>query len=336
MSLASHRSIVAVSGCLLMWAAIGSSLMAASGGAAEPTPQQLETFEKQIRPLLIEHCLQCHGADKQEGGFSLATRDALIRGGDSGTALVPGQPAASLIIKAVEYLGDLKMPPTGKLPAEKIAALRRWVESGAAWPNAATLAPPPSATRGFQISERQRQWWAFQPVRDATPPAVRAAEWPRNDIDRFVLAKLEAAGIAPAPPAARAVWLRRATFDLTGLPPTPGEIAAYLADTSSRAEETVVDRLLSSTAYGQRWARHWLDVARYADYHDFNPKARVASCEITEAWRYRDWVVDAFNRDLPYDQFIQHQIAGDLLPPPSGAELPVDGLVATTFLANGV
>jgi hypothetical protein len=165
---------------------------------------------------------------------------------------------------------------------------------------------------------------------------VRAAEWPRNDLDRFVLAKLEASGLAPASVADRATWLRRATYDLTGLPPTPEEVAEFLCDKSDRAFETVVERLLDSPAYGQRWARHWLDVVRYADYHDFNPGARVASCEITEAWRYRDWVVDALNRDMPFDQFIVHQIAGDQLSSPTGEEIYPDGLVATTFLSNGV
>ena len=151
-----------------------------------------------------------------------------------------------------------------------------------------------------------------------------------------MLAKLDAAGVAPATAADRATWLRRATFDLTGLPPSPQDVTAFLSDSSNQAFENVINRLLDSPAYGERWARHWLDVVRYADYHDFNPGARVASCEITEAWRYRDWVVAAFNRDMPFDQFIEHQIAGDLLPSPDGEEVYADGLVATTFLSNGV
>ena len=325
-------------GCYAFCFAFGALLAfgAQSVHADDFTPQQLDLFEKQIRPLLIEHCLKCHGPDKQEGGLNLATRESLVKGGDSGAAIVAGKPAASLLMEAVEYLSEPKMPPSGKLPAEKIAQLRRWIETGAAWPKNSPLSDGPTATRRFEVTERQRQWWAFQQLRDHVPPPIRAENWPRHDLDRFILARLEAAGGAPAPEAERAAWLRRATFDLVGLPPTPAEVAAFLADTSDRAFESVVERLLNSPDYGQRWARHWLDVVRYADYHDFNPKLRVASCEITEAWRYRDWVVDAFNRDLPFDRFIVHQIAGDQLPSPTGEDLYADGLIATTFLSNGV
>ena len=304
--------------------------------ADEFSPPQLEIFEKQIRPLLVEHCLQCHRPEHQEGGLNLTSRQSLLTGGDSGAALVAGKPMESLLVAAVEYLGEPKMPPSGKLPVEKIEKLRHWVESGAAWPSNSPLSEQVTTARGFEITETQKQWWAFQPPRDVPLPQVQTAHWPRNDLDHFVLAKLEAVGLAPAPAADRVAWLRRATFDLTGLPPTPEEVAAFLSDTSDRAFETVVERLLDSPAHGQHWARHWLDVARYADYHDFNPGARVASCEITEAWRYRDWVVDAINRDMPFDQFIVHQIAGDLLSSPTGEEVYPDGLIATTFLSNGV
>ena len=304
--------------------------------ADEFSPQQLELFEKRIRPLLIEHCLECHGPEKQEGGFNLATRESLIRGGDSGAAVATGNPAKSLLIEAVEYLGEPKMPPGGKLPPEKIEQLRNWIASGAAWPQGSPLSDATTTTRRFEVTEKQQLWWAFQAVHDHTPPPVREANWPRDDLDRFILSKLEAAEMLPAPEAERAAWLRRATFDLTGLPPTPEQVTAFLADTSEQAFESVIERLLESPAHGPRWARHWLDVVRYADYHDFNPGARVASCEITEAWRYRDWVVDAFNRDLPFDQFIVHQIAGDQLPSPTGEEIYADGLIATTLLSNGV
>ena len=307
--------------------------------ADEFSPQQLELFEKQIRPLLVEHCVKCHGPGKQEGGLNLVTRESTLQGGDSGPALVPGKPGESLLITAVEYLGEPQMPPTGKLTAKQIEVLRNWVESGAAWPAGSPLREGVAATRGFQITDQQKQWWAFQPRSAAHAPDVRTAEWPQNEIDRFVLAKLEAAGLEPAPAADPAAWLRRITFDLTGLPPTPDEIRSFTAewsDAPERACSSVVDRLLDSPAYGQRWARHWLDVVRYADFYDANPATRTASCELTEAWRYRDWVVDAFNRDLPFDQFIVHQIAGDLLPSPAGDEIYPDGLVATTFLSNGV
>jgi len=297
---------------------------------------QLDLFEKQVRPLLLEHCAECHSPENREGGLNLATRESLLKGGDSGPALVPRNASGSLLVQAIEYLDEPKMPPSGKLPAEKIGLLRSWIESGAAWPKDSPLATGVEASRTFQVTEKQRRWWAFQPLRDVEPPAVRESGWPLNDLDRFILSKLESKGLAPAPAADRITWLRRATLDVTGLPPTPEEVTAFVSDTTDRGFETVVDRLLDSSAYGARLARHWLDVVRYADYHDFNPAARVASCESTEAWRYRDWVVDAFNRDLPYDQFIVHQIAGDHLASPDGKEIYPDGLSATTFLSNGV
>jgi hypothetical protein len=173
--------------------------------ADEFTPQQLEMFEKQIRPLLIEHCLKCHGPEKQEGGLNLATRESLVRGGDSGAAVVAGKPVESLLVEAVEYLSEPKMPPSGKLPADKIELLRRWVESVAAWPKDSPPSDGTTTTRGFEVSAKQKRWWAFQPVCDHAPPPVQAVNWPRNDLDRFILAKLEAAGIAPTPAADRIV-----------------------------------------------------------------------------------------------------------------------------------
>ena len=187
-----------------------------------------------------------------------------------------------------------------------------------------------------EVTGDDRLWWAWRPIQDRVPPTVRDAAWPVNEIDRFILAELEARGMRPARPAERSTWIRRATFDLTGLPPTPADIEAFLAHDADTARENAIDRLLASPAYGQRWARHWLDVARYADYYAADPAARTASCELTEAWRYRDWVVDSLNSDFPYDEFVVHQIAGDLLPSPTGDEVYPAGLIATTFLSNGV
>jgi hypothetical protein len=313
-----------------------SHLSATPSSAQDFSPADLEFFEKQVRPVLVEHCLECHGGKKQQGGFSLAQRDRLLKGGDSGVALVPGKPEDSPLLTALAYTGELKMPPSGKLPEAKIEALRQWIAKGAAWPANSALVGETSADGPRPYTDRQKSWWSFQPVRDPDLPIVRQSAWARDGIDRFILAKLEAEGLGPASEADRMTWIRRVTFDLTGLPPTPEAVAAFVADESPQAWERVVDRLLDSPAFGERWARHWLDVVRYADYYDFNPALRTASCEITEAWRYRDWVVGAFNRDLPFDQFIQHQIAGDLLPVPNGAEIYTDGLVATTFLSNGV
>ena len=208
-------------------------------------------------------------------------------------------------------------------------------EAAGPTPKPQVTTSPGVSTAPTELLQAQRRWWAYQPLRVKPPPPVKQAAWAQTEIDRFVLAELESRNLAPAAPVDRRILIRRATFDLTGLPPTPDEVDAFLRDDSSEAFAPVVDRLLASQAYGQRWARHWLDVVRYADYHDADPKARTASCEPLEAWRYRDWVVESFNRDLPFDQFIMHQIAGDLLPNPTGDPLYPEGLVATTFLANG-
>ena len=228
-------------------------------------PAGAEFFEKAVRPLLAEKCQKCHGGDKVRGGLRLFGRGQLLKGGDSGPAVVPGKPEQSLLIQAVEYRGDLKMPPTGKLPDREIARLRRWVALGAPWPDA-SKGPGPAPAGKFTVTEEQRRWWAFQPVRPVPPPGVKDTAWVRSPIDRFILAELEARGMTPARPADRPTLLRRATFDLTGLPPTPEEVEAFLRDDSPDAFARVVDRLLASPAYGERWARHSLDVARYADY----------------------------------------------------------------------
>jgi cytochrome c553 len=291
-------------------------------------------FESHVRPLLAEHCWRCHG-EKAKAGLRLDSREAILAGGDSGPAMIVGQPDKSLLVRALEYQGELRMPPKGKLSTAEVLKVKLWIARGAPWPM-----PKPSIDSAnvgsFQTTDAQRTWWAFRKLGKIAPPPVKAMDRVRNDIDRFILHVLEAKGMSLAPAADRRTLIRRVTFDLTGLPPSPEEVEAFSTDDSAQAFEKVVDRLLASPAYGQRWARHWLDVARYADYHDGNPKARTASCEPLEAWRYRDWVVDALNRDLPFDQFVVHQIAGDLLASPEGKEVYPDGLVATTFLSNGV
>ena len=284
-------------------------------------------FESKIRPLLIERCLECHATDtKQKGGLLLDSREALRKGGESGPAIVPGDAEKSLLIRAVRHADrDLLMPPKKKLSDAEIAALTQWVAMGAPDPREV------EARIGLVPVSKARSWWAFQPLRQPPVPGGKGME----PTDAFIGEKLKAAGLRKAAPADKRTLLRRVTYDLTGLPPSPEEVAAFLSDDSPDAYSRVVERLLSSAAYGQRWARHWLDVVRYADYHDGNPKARNPICEPLEAWRYRDWVVDSFNADRPFDDFITHQIAGDLLPSPDGAAIYPDGLVATTFLANG-
>ncbi len=312
--------------CAGLWLAAGSAW--ADGDA--------EFFEKRIRPLLAERCESCHSTakGKTSGGLALDTREGWQKGGDSGPPIVPGKPEESLLVRAVRYVEDgPQMPPEekgGRLADADITALADWVGRGAPDPRGA------AARIGGMTPDEARHWWSFQKVQALPVPDVKDLTWPCSPIDRFVLAQLEQHKLTPAPEADGRMLLRRATFDLTGLPPTPEEVAAFVNDPAADAFERVVNRLLDSPAYGQRWARHWLDVVRYADFYDAYPKTRTASCELTEAWRYRDWVVDALNSDLPFDQFVIHQIAGDLLPSPTGEEVYPDGLVATTFLSNGV
>jgi hypothetical protein len=297
--------------------------------------QATEFFEKEIRPILVEKCQLCHNADKSKNGLNLTNREAILKGGDSGPAVIPGKPEESLLIQAVRYLDEPKMPPKARLPDTTIAKLVRWVALGAPW----TVADKRQVRQPqgiAHVTATQRAWWAFQPIHNQPCPVAAGDFQPLSAIDAFLFAELETHRLRPAAPADRRAWLRRASFDLTGLPPTPEEVAAFLEDTSPQTFERVVDRLLASPAYGQRWARHWLDVVRYADYYDADPKTRVASCELTEAWRYRDWVVESLNGDMPFDQFIIHQIAGDLLPSPDGGDTYPAGLIATTFLSNGV
>ena len=285
--------------------------LASAAYGAEPTAADLEFFEKQVRPLLAAQCYKCHSVEeKQRGGLALDSLAGLITGGDNGTSLVPGQPDESRIIQAIRYDDvDLRMPPKGKLSDDDIAILTKWIELGAPWP----ANDKPAGARKeaeFNLAERAK-FWSFLPLTNPEPPQVKQSNWPRDPLDRFILSRLEAEQLPPAAPANRPTWLRRVTFDLTGLPPTPEELAAFLADPSPDAERTVVDRLLASEHYGERWARHWLDLARYAETsgHEFD-------FEIPYAFEYRDYLIRAFNQDLPYDQFVIEQIAGDLLPEP--------------------
>lgn len=289
-----------------------------------------EFFENRIRPLLVAHCQECHGGKARKGGLKLDSAKAVLRGGDTGAVVVPGEPDKSLLVQSVRYDGDLKMPPKGRLSAAQIADLAEWVRQGAVWPGAAPVAPPTGTEGGMVFTEEQRNHWAWQPIADPVPPAVRDAAWVRSPIDRFVLSRLEAAGLRPAPEADRRTLLRRVTFDLTGLPPTPAEIDAFLADDSPTAWEKVIDRLQASPAYGERFGRHWLDVARYADSNGLDENTAFAN-----AWRYRDYVVAAFNADKPFDRFVVEQLAGDLLPADADPKVDRERLVATGFLVLG-
>jgi hypothetical protein len=286
-------------------------------------------FESKIRPVLVEHCYRCHSdrAKSPKGGLRVDSREALIRGGDSGPAMVPGEPAKSLLVKAISHEDDVaEMPPDEELPGRAVADFRAWIAAGAPAPRIETAGAEKS--RSFDDTTGPESW-AFRPPVRAAVPAVRDTTWARDDVDRFILAELEARGLHPARDADRHTWLRRVSFDLTGLPPSPEEIDALVSDTSPLDRERAVERLLASPAFGERWARHWLDLVGYAD------QIGTANDIFAEhAWRYRDYVIAAFNADKPFDRFIREQIAGDLLP--SGTvEERASNLVATGFLLLG-
>jgi mono/diheme cytochrome c family protein len=285
--------------------------------AAADQDAQLRHFESKVRPLLLQRCGECHGAEKQEGGFRVDSPAALRRGGSSGSTIVAGNPEKSLLVSAIVYKDEaLQMPPSGKLPTAEIAVIEEWVRAGAALPEDAG-APLPQKSVGDEQLAEGRRFWAFQPPVPRPLPSVGNSAWSRTAIDRFILEKLESERIAPAADADSATWFRRAAFDLTGLPPDPDAVQALLADTAPDARARVLDRLLASPRYGERYARHWLDIARYADSNGLDENVAYGT-----AFRYRDYVVTSLNRDKPFDRFLQEQIAGDLLPDDSPSSSP--------------
>ncbi|MBX7073535.1 MAG: PSD1 and planctomycete cytochrome C domain-containing protein [Pirellulales bacterium] len=302
---------------VLRWLPLSAlALCAALGGAARGDdsaprfePADIEFFENNVRPILVARCHECHSASEQKGNLRLDSRAAALTGGDTGPALVPAKPDESLLVDAIRYGDTYQMPPKSQLPAAEIDALTEWVRRGAPWPaEAATASAAPA--KAFDLAQRA-QHWSLQPITDPPAPKPQTAGWSRTSVDRFLLARLESAGVAPNPPADKRTLLRRVTFDLIGLPPTPDEIQSFLADESPQAYEQVVERLLASPHYGERWGRHWLDLVRYAETygHEFDR-------DIPNAYRYRDYVIRAFNTDVPYDQFVLEHLAGDLLPTP--------------------
>ena len=252
------------------------------------------------------------------------------KGADTGPIVRAGDADNSRLIQVISYQERIKMPPTGKLRDDEIAALREWVKMGAPWPTNPEQSVTVAQRQKQGYTKAQKEFWSFRPLQKVTPPDIKNAAWVRTPIDRFILSRLETTKMQPASPADKLVLIRRATLDLTGLPPKAEEIQAFLSDESLQAFEKVVDRLLASPRYGERWGRHWLDVARYADSTGADEDHRYPY-----AWRYRDYVIDAFNCDMPFDQFIRQQVAGDLLPPPAGEDVNVDGIIATGFLALG-
>ena len=299
-----------------------------AAGEAKIDPEHLRFFETKIRPLLADACYKCHSEDagKTKGGLALDSKQALLQGGDSGAAIVPGSPSRSLLIEAIHWKDeDMQMPPKEKLSDEQIADLEKWVRLGAPDPREGAA---PLARTEIDI-ETARDFWAYQLPKVVDPPTSRQSAWARTDIDKFIAAGLDAKGLKPVADADKQTLLRRAYFDLVGLPPKPAEVKAFLDDESTNAFEKVVDRLLASEQFGERWGRHWLDVARYAE-----SSGKEANFTFPHAWRYRDYVIDAFNADKPFDQFVKEQIAGDLLPATS-LDQKREQMVATGFLALG-
>ena len=284
-------------GVVMRWSAI---LLAFPAAALADTGTELagtgtEFFESKVRPLLVKRCFECHGGSEHEGGLSLASANGWKQGGDSGPAIVPGKSDASLLIKAINY-ESLEMPPAdhgGKLPENEIAILTKWVDMGAPDPRIG------DQVLGGMTLDEAKSWWAFQPLPEADNT---------RNINDFIDAKLAGASLQIAVPADPRTLIRRATYDLTGMPPTPEEVDAFCADPSPKAYAQLIDRLLDSPQYGVQWGRHWLDVVRYADSAGENTDR-----PLPHAWRYRNWVIDAFNRDTPYDEFVRLQLAGDIL-----------------------
>jgi len=301
------------------------------------TPAQLELFETNARPLFAEKCQGCHNAKLKSGGIDFSSPAGIKDAASMGIFGNPTEPEKSIIIQALSYERQIKMPPQGKLSAETISAVRDWVAAGAPIPAITVSAGDslegtgvrPVALRGV-ITDFDKNFWSFRPISQAAPPVPQQKDWAVNPIDQFILSNLEKNGLKPAPPADKITLLRRATFDLTGLPPTEKELQDFVADKSPKGFEKVVDRLLASPRYGERWGRHWLDVMRYADSTGSDEDHRYP-----HAWRYRDYVVQAFNDDMPYNQFVREQLAGDILAADPNSGVGYRGIVATGFLALG-
>ncbi|MBI3879424.1 MAG: DUF1549 domain-containing protein, partial [Verrucomicrobia bacterium] len=298
--------------------------------AVSAATSDAELFERKIQPIFQQHCFKCHShsADKINGGLVLDSFAAVLAGGDTGPAIVPGKPGESLLLSAVKHTGELKMPKKGeKLSAAEIATLEEWVKLGAPAPkDSANVSAGPKKRTG-KITDEDRKWWAYQPIRNPAVPEVQSAKFKvQNPIDNFILARLQKEGLQPSPEAARATLIRRLYFDVIGLPPTQAEVAAFLSDTSPDAYEKLVDTLLASPRYGEKWARHWLDLVRYAESDGYKADDYRA-----HSWRYRDYVVAAFNTDKPYDRFVQEQLAGDELFPGQP-----EALVATSYYRHGI
>ncbi len=294
--------------------------------AAKPSLEEIKFFEQKIRPVLAERCFTCHSESKQMSGLRLDSRDALVKGGERGEAIQPGAPEESLLIRAISYENDdLKMPPNRPLSKEEKENFYQWIKMGAIWPNE-SLREKAAIEEKPTFTEEDRNWWAFQDLEKPGVPKVDDKRWSTNPIDAFVIRKLKENGISPSPPADKYTLIRRVTYDLTGLPPTAEEIERFVSDDSPDAYENLINRLLESPRYGEKWAQHWLDLVRYAESDGYK-----ADHYRPNAWRYRDYVIESFNEDKPYNQFVLEQLAGDEIAPNDK-----EAMVATHFLRLGI
>jgi mono/diheme cytochrome c family protein len=310
------RSSIEANLCLPALLALGAALLCAPVARAAANPDDARFFETTVRPILQANCVKCHGGEKTKGGLKLLSRDSILAGGETGAVVVSGKASTSLLVDAIGYKNDkLQMPPSGKLAQDQIDALTKWVEMGLPWSGAelagvsAATSQPATAHHGPPTIEEGHNFWSFKPVVRPEVPKVKNALWVRNPIDAFILAKLESKGLTPAEPADKVTLIRRATYDLTGLPPSIAEVDAFVADPSPDAYEKLVDRLLASPRYGEKWGRHWLDLVRFAETNSYERDSKKPN-----AWRYRDYVIRSFNDDKPYDRFVKEQLAGDELP----------------------
>ena len=336
-SMPSHKNLLRMMGVcgLLLGVLTAGTAQSPAQTAPATAPEALAFFEKSIRPVLAEKCLSCHGEKSQSAGLRLDSRAGLLKGGDKGAVIDLTSPEKSRLLEALLYTGAVKMPPSGRLPSQVVADFTAWLRMGSPWTAGSA---PQAKTMAERVTAARSHLWSLQPVRKPVLPKVKNTAWPRSPLDRLVLAKLEANGLRPAPPASRITLLRRATFDLIGLSPAPQEIDAFVSDKAPNAFEKVVDRLLASPLYGERWGRHWLDVARYSDTLGYlvgnvGDPGRI----YPYAYTYRDYVVRAFNADKPYSQFIREQLAADLIPLQDPRDQAALGFltVGNRYLGNG-
>jgi cytochrome c553 len=294
-------------------------LWVSTGNADDREGAAREFFELKIRPVLTARCATCHGKQKASSNLRVDSRDAMLKGGDIGPAVVPGDPEKSLLLEAVSHAGDIKMPPNGKLSDAEIADFAKWIQEGAVWPSGK------AGTAGLLADGANH--WAFQPLTPVSPPNDSEG-WAESDVDRFIIARLREMKLKPNPLAAKRTLLRRAYFDLIGLGPTPDQTQAFLADESPQAFAKVVDELLESPCYGERWGRHWMDLVHYCDTGGDN-----ADYPVPELYLYRDYIIDSFNADKPFDQFVREQIAGDILAQKGPREKYAEQVIATGYIA---